>query len=158
MKICEEEGFSLLEVLVALAIFGVLLGGLSVMMERENLLIKNSAEVLQARLIANETMEILKTRPFEELQSYSFPHASERKNMIVNVIVSDFGSSTLKKIAVTVKWSDLQGLEKTFALSTLRTQYSLSEAKGAVLQETEEPVVREAEEPVPSGVEGGGGQ
>jgi len=81
-------------------------------------------------LIANETMETLKTRPFEKLQSYSFVRSSELKDMTVNVFVSDFGSNTLKKIVVTVQWDNLQGLEKNLVLSTLRSKYPLLEAEG----------------------------
>lgn len=126
----KDEGFSLLEVLVALAIFGILIAGLLAMMDRENLLISNSTELLHARLIANETMETLKARPFEKLQSYSAEYPSELKNITVNVLVSEFSSSALKKIVVTVQWLDRQGREKTFVLSTLRSQYSFIEAEG----------------------------
>lgn len=126
----KDEGFSLLEVLVALAIFGILIVGLLAMMDRENLLINNSKEALHARLLANETMETLRARPFEKLQSYSSSYPSELKDITVNVLVSEFGSSALKKIVVTVQWLDRQGHEKNFVLSTLRLQYPLSDAEG----------------------------
>lgn len=126
----KDDGFSLLEVLVALAIFGILIVGLLAMVDRENRLVRNSTEALHARLIANGTMEILKTRPFEKLQSYSSEYPSELKDITVNVLVSDFGSSALKKIVVTVQWIDRQGRERNFVLSTLRSKYPLIEAEG----------------------------
>lgn len=126
----KDDGFSLLEVLVALAIFGILIVGLLAMVDRENRLVRNSTEALHARLIANGTMEILKTRPFEKLQSYSSEYPSELKDITVNVLVSEFGSSALKKIVVTVQWIDRQGRERNFVLSTLRSKYPLIEAEG----------------------------
>jgi prepilin-type N-terminal cleavage/methylation domain-containing protein len=126
----KDDGFSLLEVLVALAIFGILIVGLLAMVDQENRLVRNSTEALHARLIANGTMEILKTRPFEKLQSYSSEYPSELKNITVNVLVSEFGSSALKKIVVTVQWIDRQGRERNFVLSTLRSKYPLIESEG----------------------------
>ena len=126
----KDEGFTLLEVLVAVGIFGILIGGLLAMVERENVLISNSKEVLHARLIANETMETLKAGPFEKLQSYSSKYPSELKDITVNVLVTEFGSSALKKIVVTVQWIDRQGRERDFVLSTLRSKYPLIEAEG----------------------------
>ena len=126
----KDDGFSLLEVLVALAIFGILIVGLLAMVDQENRLVRNSTEALHARLIANGTMEILKTRPFEKLQSYSSEYPSELKNITVNVLVSEFGSSALKKIVVTVQWIDRQGRERDFVLSTLRSKYPFIEAEG----------------------------
>jgi prepilin-type N-terminal cleavage/methylation domain-containing protein len=126
----KDEGFSLLEVLVALAIFGILIAGLLAMVDRGNRLISNSKEALHARLLANETMETLKTQPFEKLQNYPSKYPSELKDITVNVLVSEFGSSALKKIVVTVQWLDQQGREKAFVLSTLRSKYPLIEAEG----------------------------
>jgi prepilin-type N-terminal cleavage/methylation domain-containing protein len=150
MRIFKDKGFSLLEVLVALAVLGVLLAGLSTMMKQESLVMRNSAEALQARLIANETMETLRAAPFEELQSHSFTSDSELKNMTVDVLVSDFVSETLKEIVVTVVWIDVQGREKNVVLSTLRSKYPLSEAEAAVSNEVEGMVL--------SSIEGGGSQ
>jgi prepilin-type N-terminal cleavage/methylation domain-containing protein len=130
MRILKNKGFSLLEILVALAIFGILISGLLAIMEREKLLIRSSTEVLEARLIADKTMETLKTRPFEKLQSYSLVCSSELKDMTGNVLVSDFGSSALKKIVVTIQWVNPQGLEKKLILSTLRSKYPLIKAEG----------------------------
>ena len=79
---------------------------------------------------SKRTMEILKTRPFEKLQSYSSDYPSELKNITVNVLVSEFESSALKKIVVTVQWIDRQGRERDFVLSTLRSKYPLIEAEG----------------------------
>ncbi len=125
MKTWKAKGFSLIEVLVALEIFGVLLGGLAMMMQQEQRLLRNSADVLQARLIANEIMERLKVRPFEKLESYSLTYSSDLTTMTVNVRVSEFDLSTLKKIEVTVEWVDWQGRERNVMLATLRSQYSL---------------------------------
>jgi prepilin-type N-terminal cleavage/methylation domain-containing protein len=130
MKRLQEKGFSLLEVLVALAIFVVLWGALLTLLKQEKLLLRSATEMFHARLIANETMEALKGRAFEKLESSSFKQASKLKDVTVNVLVSDFGANTLKKLVVTVQWVDGQGREKHLSLATLRSQYSVSETKG----------------------------
>lgn len=126
MKQEKSRGFGLLEVLIALAIFGVLIGGLMSIIRQENILVKTSADLLRARLIANETMETLKVRPFEELQSYSFTEMSKLGNMIIDVQVSDFGSPSLKQVIVTVQWIDARNHEQNVALARLRSEYLLS--------------------------------
>jgi len=130
MKRLQDKGFSLLEVLVALAIFGVLLGALFSLLKQEKLLLRSATEMFHARLIANETMETLKGHAFEKLESSSFKQASKLKDVTVNVLVSDFGANMLKKLVVTVQWVDGQGREKHLSLATLRSQYSVRDAKG----------------------------
>ncbi len=125
MKILREDGLTLLETLVAIAIFGILLGGLLTLMQSQNAVIRDSAEVLSARLKVNETMELLKVRPFKELQSSSALVVSELRNKTIDVLVSDFDATkALKKIVVTISWFDQRGREQQYTLSTLRSQYS----------------------------------
>jgi len=131
MNILREEGFSLLETLVAIAVFGILFGGIVAMMRQENRIIRSSVEVLSARLKANEVMETLKTRPFEQLTSSSSLVISELKQMTIDVAVSDFeGSQALKKIVVTVTWLDRKGSERRVVLTTLRSEHSLRRIAG----------------------------
>ncbi len=131
MRPLREDGFSLLEILVAIAIFGILFGGLVAMMKQENRIIRDSIEVLSARLKANDVMETLKTRPFERLKSFSSLVISELKQMTIHVVVSDFKHTTdLKKIVVTVKWFNLKGREKQVILTTLRSKHSLTRVTG----------------------------
>lgn len=131
MNILREEGFSLLETLVAIAVFGILFGGIVAMMRQENRIIRSSVEVLSARLKANEVMETLKTRPFEQLTSSSSLVISELKKMTIDVAVSDFeGSQSLKKIVVTVIWLDRKGSERRVVLTTLRSEHSLRRIAG----------------------------
>lgn len=127
MKRWRDRGFSLLEVLVAIAILGVMIGGLLAIIDQENYLVKNSANLLDARLTANETMETLKTQPFKELESYSFVEMAKTGKMTVDVTIKDFGSETLKNIVVTVAWVDAKNRERNITLSTLRAQYPLGE-------------------------------
>jgi prepilin-type N-terminal cleavage/methylation domain-containing protein len=124
------QGFSLLEVLVALAIFGIFLGGFVTLQLQEQLLLRNAAELLHARLIANETMETLKARPFAELNSYSFTNPAKLKEMTVNVTVSNFGSEALKKIVIAVQWRGVNDQPRHLALATLRVQDGLVVAEG----------------------------
>lgn len=125
MKFLKEQGVSLLEVLVAIAILGMLSGGLLAMMHQESHLVRDSTEILSARLKANEVMEMLKTRPFDQVRTSSSLVVSEFHPMTVEVDVSDFDETkTLKKIIVKVKWIDHRGHKKQFMLTTLRSKYS----------------------------------
>ena len=125
MRRKHEQGVSLIEVLVAVAIFGVMMGGVFTSVSRGNYLVSTSAEMLQARLLANKTMETLKTRPFEDLESATFSEKTPQGTMSVDVVVSEFHSNTLKKIDVSVQWVDNRKQSRTLALSTLRSHYSL---------------------------------
>lgn len=126
MRIHTTRGFSLIEVLVAIAIFGIMLGGVFTAMDRGNYLLNTSADVLQARLLANTAMESMKVGPFEKLQSHSFAEMTPQGRMTVEVRVSEFQAPTLKKIDVSVQWKDQREQSRNLILSTLRSQYSLS--------------------------------
>jgi prepilin-type N-terminal cleavage/methylation domain-containing protein len=119
------QGFSLIEVLVAIGIFGIMLGGVFTAINRGNSLLSTSADVLQARLLANTTMETMKIHPFEDLESHSFVEMTSQGRMTVDVDVSDFKGPTLKKIEVAVQWEDHHKQSRELTLSTLRSQYSL---------------------------------
>lgn len=126
MRRKNEQGVSLVEVLAAIAIFGVMMGGVFTAVNRGNFLVTTSADMLQARLLANKTMETLKTRSFEDLQSATFSERTPQGMMSVDVVVSEFQSKTLKKIDVSVQWADDRKQARTLTLSTLRSShYSL---------------------------------
>lgn len=126
MKKLTQKGISLIEVLVATAIFGTLLGVLMGMMAQDRELIRNSQRLLKAQLQANEVMETLKTIPFGELESSSTSLVSELDPQTVEVVISDFdGSELLKKIVVTAKWLDHTERERKYILTTLRSQFSM---------------------------------
>ena len=126
MKHLGEKGVSLLEVLVALAIFGIMMGVIMAMMIQERELIRDAQGLLHAHLKANEVMETLKVRPYDELQSSSASFVSESENTTVNVEISDFNdTNTLKKIVVTVTWLDHTKRERHYVLTTLRSQFSM---------------------------------
>jgi prepilin-type N-terminal cleavage/methylation domain-containing protein len=124
MKRLKDKGLSLIELLVALAIFGMLFGGLFTLLQQENWLVKHSADLLTARLLANEAMETLKVYPFDQLETYAFTRPDLPTNMNVQVFVSPFGSETLKKLMVTVRWVDLQDRKQSLTLATLRSKYT----------------------------------
>ncbi len=125
MRIRKTRGFSLIEILVAIAIFGVMLGGVFTSLNRGNDLLHTSADLLQARLLANATIEAMKARPFKNIQSHSFAEMTPQGRMTVEVQVSDFQSSTLKKIDVSVHWQNHYKQSRKLALSALRSQYVL---------------------------------
>jgi prepilin-type N-terminal cleavage/methylation domain-containing protein len=126
MKQRTADGFTLLEVLIALAIFGILFGGVFALVDQQNYAVKTAADLLRARLLGNELIETLKTQPFAELQSYSFTELSRLGNLAVDVQVSEFGGPTLKKVAVTVQWADARKRDRQVIFTTLRSAYPLT--------------------------------
>ena len=127
MKNVKEKGITLIEVLVAIAIFGLLMGVLMAMMQQEQKIIRNSEQLLKANLKANEVMETLKAEPFEELQSSSTSFISDSAAQKVQILISDFDDLTsLKKIVVTVSWIDHEKHERQYMLTTLRSRFSLN--------------------------------
>lgn len=124
MKRRGEKGFSLLEVLIAIALLSILMGGFLTLMQAENQVIRASAELLSARLKANEAMERVKATPFDELKSFSVLVVSQRTPMTIDVQVSNFpGTEGLKKVTTSIKWFDQRGHEREYTLTTLRTRY-----------------------------------
>lgn len=126
MRRQRTRGFSLVEVLVAIAIFGLMLGGVFTSLNRSRDLVRASAGLLQARLLASTTLESMKVMSFDDLHSHSFTETTPQGRMVVDVQVSDFQSSTLKKIDVSVQWTDQRAAQsRELALSTLRSRYAL---------------------------------
>ncbi len=128
MKHLGEKGVSLLEVLVALVILGIMMGVLMTMMIQERELIRDSKELLQAHLKANEVMETFKVRSYEALQSSSTSFVLESDNKTtVDVSISDFNqTNTLKQIVITVTWLDCKQRERHYTLTTLRSSVSMA--------------------------------
>ncbi|MBD3307108.1 prepilin-type N-terminal cleavage/methylation domain-containing protein [candidate division KSB3 bacterium] len=125
MNSMKEQGVTLIEILVALTIFGLLFGVLLTMLTQENQVIRDSLHTLQARLKANETLETLKTIPFQRLTSYSTVVRAESIQLHIDVLVKNADETgTLKHILVTVKWVEPPGRDNTYVLSTLRSKYT----------------------------------
>lgn len=125
MKTVASKGFSLLEVLIAVAIFGILLGGVFTAIQQTNYLTHHTANLLRARLLANEIIETLKVHPFETLHEYAFTDVSKLGDMTVDIRITEFNPNTLKQMTVIVKWQDTRQPERKYSLSTLRSPYVL---------------------------------
>jgi prepilin-type N-terminal cleavage/methylation domain-containing protein len=125
MRVVTRKGFTLLEVLVALAIFGILFGGVFAAIQQTNYLSNHTANLLRARLLANEIIETLKVHPFETLHNYSFTDVSKLGDMTVDIQIAEFPPPPLKQITVVVKWQDARQIERKYSLSTLRSPYVL---------------------------------
>ena len=125
MNLQKQDGMTLLEVLVAMAIFGLLLGVMMLMMQQSNELGQNSKRLLKAQLKANEVMETLRALPFDELWNAQEPVVFEAKPRNVEVLMTDFNDiPSLKKIVVNVSWKTQQGHERQYTLETLRSRFS----------------------------------
>jgi len=125
MKARTQHGTTLLEVLVAMAILGLLLGVIMTMMQQGTELGQNSKRLFKAQLKANEVMETMRTLPFDELWNSPEPVIVEAAPREVEVLMTDYNDMpSLKKIVVTVGWKTLQGHERHYTLETLRTRFS----------------------------------
>jgi prepilin-type N-terminal cleavage/methylation domain-containing protein len=124
MKLHTQRGMTLLEVLVAMAVFGLLLGVIMVMMQQSSELGQNSKRFFKAQLRATEVMESMRALPFEELWSSPEPVIFDAKPWAAEVVMTDFHESpSLKKIVVSVRWKTLQGQERSYRLETLRSRF-----------------------------------
>ena len=124
MKFHTQHGMTLLEVLVAIAIFGLLLGVIMTMMQQSNELGQNSKRLLKAQLKADEVMETLRTLPFDELWDSPEPVMVESQPREIEVLMTNFHDSpSIKKIMVTVDWKTQQGHERQYRLETLRSRF-----------------------------------
>jgi prepilin-type N-terminal cleavage/methylation domain-containing protein len=114
------RGYILLESLVALAILGILVVIFTVSISQEQRLIQDTKNFTMAHARANAIMEISKDIPFHELKSYSLSSVPDLPEGQGEVEVSDFNTSELKKIVVTVSWRGSGGKMQKVSLSTLR--------------------------------------
>ena len=117
-------GFSLIEVMVALGIIGVMLVAVGVLLSR---LPVDSREVRDQDLaltIARSELETLRAGGYEALPiSGPFTHAllSELTGASASVAIADFDTET-KQVDVSVSWQGAGAVPRSVSLTTLMTQ------------------------------------
>jgi type IV pilus assembly protein PilV len=109
-----QQGFSLIEVLIALAIFSIGIIAVSSLQVSASMQSRNSSEITQASAIAFNQMEELMLRPFShnDLSPALNPHilASGKYRIQWNAIDSDLNADTInesKTVELTVSWNKL---------------------------------------------------
>ena len=109
-----QQGFSLIEVLIALAIFSIGILAVSSLQVSASMQSRNSSEITQASAIAFNQMEELMLRPFDhnDLSPALNPHllASGKYRIQWNAIDSDLNGDTInesKTVELTVSWNKL---------------------------------------------------
>lgn len=109
-----QQGFSLIEVLIALAIFSIGILAVSSLQVSASMQSRNSSEITQASAIAFNQMEELMLRPFNhnDLSPALNPHllASGKYRVQWNAIDSDLNGDTInesKTVELTVSWNKL---------------------------------------------------
>lgn len=109
-----EKGFSLIEVLIALAIFSIGILAVSSLQVSASLQSRNSSEITEATAIAFNQMEELMLRPFDhnDLSAALNPHilASGKYRIQWNAIASDLNGDTInesKTVELIVSWNKL---------------------------------------------------
>lgn len=109
-----EKGFSLIEVLIALAIFSIGILAVTSLQVSASLQSRNSSEITEASAIASNQMEELMLRPFDhnDLDPASNPHSlsSGKYGIQWTVTASDLNSDTInesKTVDMTVSWNKL---------------------------------------------------
>lgn len=117
-----EKGYILLESLVALAVLGLMVALFSLSLSQQQRLIQDTKNLTIAHTKANEVIETLKSVPFDRLESYSIPDVISLPDSRGEVEVSDFNTSDLKKILVTIFWRGSGGQMRNISLSTLRAK------------------------------------
>ena len=109
-----EKGFSLIEVLIALAIFSIGILAVTSLQVSASLQSRNSSEITEASAIASNQMEELMLRPFDhnDLDPALNPHTLSlgKYGIQWTVTASDLNSDTInesKTVDMTVSWNKL---------------------------------------------------
>lgn len=107
-----EEGFSLLEIMIAMSIFAVVALGLA---QLQISVVKQRIEAKKyskAMFYAEELMEKVRMTPFNSVNTTGMSSAipvSSPDNSIYERSLTTDSASTIKLVTVKVKWKDSQG-------------------------------------------------
>ncbi|EJN6961906.1 prepilin-type N-terminal cleavage/methylation domain-containing protein [Photobacterium damselae] len=127
-------GFSLLEVVITLAVLSVGVLGLVKMQAYMEVKAENALKTLDALHIAESQMELFQTRSasggsgtiaFDSISSSNATLSMAGETIYREIIVKDDTPiSGAKKIIVTVSWSDRHGVSQAVSLKTVLSKYS----------------------------------
>ncbi|MBD3170797.1 MAG: prepilin-type N-terminal cleavage/methylation domain-containing protein [candidate division Zixibacteria bacterium] len=126
-KFKNQEGYTLIEVLMAMIIFTIGLLGLAPMMVTSMTGNSFANDLTTANIIASDYIENLKTvgtfspMPFIETTN-NVEGKFTRQTRIDNNSTDGSVPSGLYRIAVTVNWTDQQGLARSVSYNTFRTE------------------------------------
>ncbi|GAK53588.1 hypothetical protein U14_04854 [Candidatus Moduliflexus flocculans] len=132
-KLRHDDGMTLLEVLVAIAIFGMMLSGLTGLLVQQQKMGKQMQQLLEARLKATQLIETLKTLPFDQLDEASPMLVRLREEHAQIDIKNMADAPDVKQILVSISWIAQGGREYRYRLETLRSRDGISSAKGGAL-------------------------
>ncbi|HIF9154693.1 TPA: type IV pilus modification PilV family protein [Photobacterium damselae] len=133
-NIKKTTGFSLLEVVITLAVLSVGVLGLVKMQAYMEVKAENALKTLDALHIAESQMELFQTRSasggsgtiaFDSISSSNATLSMAGETIYREIIVKDDTPiSGAKKIIVTVSWSDRHGVSQAVSLKTVLSKYS----------------------------------
>ena len=132
-KLRQDDGMTLLEVLVAIAIFGMMLSGLTGLLVQQQKMSRQTQKLLEARLKATHIIETLKTLPFDQLDEAAPAVAALRQQDAQILIKNMPDAPDLKHLLVTVSWKTQGGREYQYRLETLRSRHGTGSAEGGAL-------------------------
>jgi prepilin-type N-terminal cleavage/methylation domain-containing protein len=114
----EPQGFSLIEVLIALILLAVSLLGVSALMAKATRNTSNGGHLTEAATFAQDRLEGLKVIPYANLASGADTRTSSTGINYTRVLtVVPNGDDSLRTVTVTVNWSD--GTKKNHSISML---------------------------------------
>lgn len=112
-----DKGFTLIETLIALAIFSIGILAVTSLQVSASLQSRNSSEITEASAIASNQMEELMLRPFDhnDLDPALNPHtlSSGKYGIQWTVTASDLNSDTIndsKTVDMTVSWNKFNSM------------------------------------------------
>ncbi|HIF9256869.1 TPA: type IV pilus modification PilV family protein [Photobacterium damselae] len=130
----KHQGFSLLEVVITLAVLSIGVLGLVKMQAYMEVKAENALKTLDALHIAESQMELFQTRSasggsgtiaFDSISSSNATLSMAGETIYREIIVKDDTPiSGAKKIIVTVSWSDRHGVSQAVSLKTVLSKYS----------------------------------
>jgi prepilin-type N-terminal cleavage/methylation domain-containing protein len=135
----KQQGFSLLEVVISLAVLSVGVLGLVKMQAYMEIKSENALKTLDALYIAETQMEYYQTRannisgatgliPFVSMADATYCLASELTSGSIYTLTCNANtlslSDALRTIEVTVSWADRRGVSQAISLKTALSKYS----------------------------------
>ncbi|HIF9370847.1 TPA: type IV pilus modification PilV family protein [Photobacterium damselae] len=133
-NLTKPQGFSLLEVVITLAVLSIGVLGLVKMQAYMEVKAENALKTLDALHIAESQMELFQTRSasggsgtiaFDSISSSNATLSMAGETIYREIIVKDDTPiSGAKKIIVTVSWSDRHGVSQAVSLKTVLSKYS----------------------------------
>ncbi len=126
MKRRRSRGFTLLEVLVSLSLFGLVASGIGALAAQTMVRTIENRHSTAAALLAQQELERLRGLEYADVAPLSATTTmGGRSFTVVDTVLNNNPAANMKKITVTVTWRGPEG-PRSYAISTIYTDVTAS--------------------------------